>query len=97
MKEVSLNELDCWRVEKRIYQLIDVRDRQEHLEFNIGGVLVPLPELRQHIVHFEASLPVVVYCKRGIRSQIAIQRLQHWGIKGDFYNLKGGILPLLKT
>lgn len=39
--------------------------------------------------------PVIIYCKVGVRSQIAIQRLQaKYGFK-NLYNLKGGITAYL--
>ena len=42
----------------------------------------------------EQEKPVVIYCKRGIRSQIAIQRLQRKLPNVEFYNLDGGIYNL---
>jgi len=72
-------------------QLIDVREAWEHAEFNIGGELIPLSQITQHINRIEKEKPVVVYCKKGIRSHIAIQRLQHKFPFENLVNLAGGI------
>lgn len=71
-------------------RLIDVREPDEHEEFNIGGQLIPLGEIVQHIEEIEKSKPVILYCRKGIRSQVAIQRLQQKFPFINLYNLIGG-------
>lgn len=71
--------------------LIDVREQTEHQEFNIGGKLIPLGELMLHIDEIPPDQTVVVYCKKGIRSQIAIQRLEEKLGLTNLINLKGGM------
>ena len=65
-------------------QLIDVREKVEHQEFNIGGILIPLSDITKQIDLIEKEKPVVIYCRKGVRSQIAIQRLLQ---KFPFQNL----------
>jgi adenylyltransferase/sulfurtransferase len=72
-------------------ELIDVREHHEHLQFNIGGRLIPLGEIMQRPGEIHSDKRVVVYCKMGIRSQIAIQRLQERFGFTNLINLKGGI------
>lgn len=95
MQHITLTTLKTWQAEKRVFKLIDVREEEEHEAFNIGGQLIPLGTIHRNIAVFDQSIPVVVYCKRGIRSQVAIQRLQLKLKTVAFYNLQGGILPLL--
>lgn len=95
MQNISLNDIDQWQAEQKDFQLIDVREPIENEQFNIGGVLMPLSEIMKHKAMIQAEKPVVFYCKRGIRSQIAIQRLQRHFPEADFYNLEGGIYSLL--
>ncbi|MEM1319063.1 MAG: rhodanese-like domain-containing protein [Bacteroidota bacterium] len=95
MKQLSYNELQAWQASGREHQLIDVRETSEHQHFNIGGELMPLSSLLQHLDRIQPTQPIIVYCKRGIRSQIAIQRLSGRFPTADFYNLQGGILHLL--
>lgn len=75
---------------KKDFQLIDVREPDEHEEFNIGGQLIPLGEISTHISNIEKEKPVVLYCRKGIRSQFAIQKLQDKFPFTNLYNLIGG-------
>ena len=94
MKNIDYQELQDWIKQGKIFQLIDVREQDEHDTFNIGGTLTPL-SIFVKTTELDTSTPLVVYCKRGIRSQIAIQRLTSRFPEADFYNLKNGILDLL--
>jgi rhodanese-related sulfurtransferase len=70
--------------------LIDVREPDEHAEFNIGGQLIPLGEIVQQVEKIATDKPVIIYCRKGIRSQIAIQRLQEKFPFANLINLIGG-------
>lgn len=72
------------------FQLIDVREPEEHEAFNIGGELIPLPFITQHTENIHRDKPVIFYCRKGIRSQIAIQRLQEKYPFTNLINLIGG-------
>ncbi len=72
-------------------QLIDVREEEEHEAFNIGGKLLPLGEIMQMADTIPRKGKVVLYCKRGIRSAIAIQRLQEKFGFTNLINLRGGL------
>lgn len=96
MKNITLIELNTWIAEGKKHQLIDVREEEEHADFNIGGTLIPLSKINRWQPSDNDIQPVVVYCKRGIRSQIAIQRLAQRFPKVDFYNLENGILDLME-
>ena len=72
------------------FQLIDVREPYEHEEFNIGGELIPLNEIAQQPEKIATNKPVIIYCRKGIRSQIAIQRLQEKYPFTNLINLIGG-------
>ncbi len=96
MKNITYTELQAWIAEGKKHQLIDVREADEHAAYNIGGVLIPLSKISRWLPEDETK-PVVVYCKRGIRSQIAIQRLASRFPEVDFYNLENGILALKES
>ena len=95
MKNILLSELNRWLAEGKKIQLIDVREEDEHEAFNIGGALIPLSKINRWQPSESDLSPVVVYCKRGIRSQIAIQRLAPKFPNVAFYNLENGILDLM--
>jgi len=71
-------------------QLIDVREPYEHEDFNIGGELIPLGDIIQNAAKIAADKPVILYCRKGIRSQVAIQRLQEKLPFKNLINLIGG-------
>lgn len=71
--------------------LLDVRSIEEHHNFNLGGVLIPLPELSARIHEIPANKPIVVYCRSGHRSHLAQVLLQQAGYP-DVKNLTGGVL-----
>jgi len=73
------------------FQLIDVREEEEHLEFNIGGQLIPLGQITSSIVKIATNKPVVFYCRIGLRSQFAMQRLMDKFPFTNLINLTGGI------
>lgn len=97
MKNIDYLGLKNWEKEQKDFQLIDVREISEHEDFNIGGLNIPLSEIVREVTQLELSKPIVMYCKRGIRSQIAIQRLQMRFPKTEFYNLEKGIFYLSNT
>lgn len=71
-------------------QLIDVREPDEHEAYNIGGELIPLNEIVKQIDRVSRDKPVILYCRKGIRSAIAIQRLQERFPFNNLVNLIGG-------
>ncbi len=75
---------------KEDFQLIDVREPDEYAEFNIGGQLIPLNAIVQQIEKIDTAKPVIFYCRKGIRSQVAIQRLQEKFPFTNLMNLIGG-------
>lgn len=95
IKEIQSAELRLMIEEGSEYQLIDVRTPEEHDAFNIGGTLISLDELISNFEKIETDKPVVIYCKVGLRSHIAIQRLQEKYNFQNLFNLKGGIMAYL--
>ena len=71
--------------------LLDVREDFEHEFFNIGGIHIPLSEVLNKANQIPGDKPVIVYCRKGVRSQIAIQKLQvRFGLT-NLLNLTGGL------
>lgn len=94
MENISATEL-----KKRIdggenLNIVDVREPHEHEEFNIGGILVPLGEIRAMQVDELEDLKdqeVIVYCRSGGRSGQAAMILETMGFQ-NVKNLTGGML-----
>lgn len=94
MNQLTYKELMKWKANKKSFQLIDVREHDEHEAYNIGGELIPLNLIIKKPELLDFSKPIVIYCKRGMRSQLAIQRLSIRFPQAEFYNLSQGILHL---
>ncbi len=73
--------------------LVDVRQPEEHAEFNIGGTLIPLAELPARLEELEdmKGQEIVVYCRSGMRSKSAQDFLLQMGYP-SVINLTGGML-----
>jgi rhodanese-related sulfurtransferase len=70
--------------------LLDVRDEYEYEISNIGGHLIPLPELPKRYKELNARQEIVALCKMGSRSVKAVEFLQQQGFN-NVRNLSGGI------
>lgn len=91
MKCINTTELSALLKSGADIQLVDVREPAEHHEFNIGGKLIPLSEIMRRMDLVDRHRPVIVYCRKGIRSQFAIQRLQSKEPFTNLVNLTGGL------
>ena len=70
--------------------LLDVREENEFEISNIGGHLIPLPELLERVDELDASREIVALCKMGTRSAKAVQLLNKVGFP-HVRSLTGGI------
>ena len=90
MISITLTELQQKLNASEPLVLIDVREQWERDADNIGGIHIPMGELMEHLDEIPKDIPVIIYCQKGIRSQIAIQRLEEKGFK-NLINLYAGI------
>jgi rhodanese-related sulfurtransferase len=70
--------------------LLDVRDEYEYEISNIGGHLIPLPELQKRLGELDAQQEIVAVCKMGPRGVKAVELLRKNGFE-KVSNLRGGI------
>lgn len=72
------------------FLLLDVRQPEEFASSHLPGAMsVPIGELPDRIEELSRHLPVLVYCRFGLRSRAAAGMLQGAGF-GDVYTLEGG-------
>lgn len=74
--------------------IIDVRDEWEFDEFNIGGLNIPLPDIRTRKAELLPYQTLIVICTNGVRSRVAAKDLLR---QAEFqtktiYHLHGGII-----
>jgi rhodanese-related sulfurtransferase len=92
---VSVPEIQAEELKSRLDQgeklfLLDVRDEYEYEISNIGGHLIPLPELPKRLRELNAKQEIVAVCKMGPRGVKAVEILQRNGFR-RVSNLRGGI------
>lgn len=92
VKEISVQALQHLKENGQPFQLIDVREPYEYAIAEMGGKLIPLGHLEQHINEIDSDKQVVVHCRSGVRSANAIRLLEKKYGFTNLYNLKGGIL-----
>jgi sulfur-carrier protein adenylyltransferase/sulfurtransferase len=89
-QSMTVEELRRWRREGKPHLLLDVREPSEHAVNRIdGALLIPLRQLPTKLGTIPRDQPVVVHCKSGGRSAIAVAILKVAGY--DAHNLSGGI------
>ena len=90
MNQVTPTELKKWLASDKDFLLIDIREDWERELYNIGGTHIPLGELIARMNEIPKDKEVVLYCEKGIRSVLAIQRLETSGFH-NLINLAGGM------
>jgi len=88
--EITADELKAWQQSGRPLQLLDVREPHEHARRSIGGRLIPLGQLAGQLAELQPSVPVVVHCASGVRSQKAALLLLAHGFT-EVYSLRAGL------
>lgn len=77
--------------------LLDVREPIEFHTFNIGGINIPLLQLKESVssLNLNKNEEIIVMCKVGLRSATAQSILQEMGYT-RVKNLEGGLLAVRK-
>lgn len=96
MKEVTVQELKSMRDSNADFQLIDVREEHEYDIANIGGELIPMGTIMEHVDRISKDKKVIIHCRSGARSASVVQLLESSQRLTNLYNLKGGILAYAK-
>ncbi len=94
MQTITIDELKARLDAGETVNIVDVREPHEHEEFNIGGVLVPLGQVRDMQVDELETFKdqeLIVYCRSGNRSGQACMVLDSLGFENT-KNLVGGML-----
>jgi rhodanese-related sulfurtransferase len=91
MQQLDIKDLPLFLKKNPTAVLIDVRENVERAQHHIGGIHIPLPEIVVRRQELPLNQPLIFYCKKGVRSQIAIQKLQAYLPNNLLYNLTGGI------
>ena len=94
MQNITIQELKARIKADEQLNLIDVRQPEEHAEFNIGGLLLPLGNIvAMQIDEIEdlKNQEVICYCRAGSRSMQACMMLESFGFT-NVKSLSGGMM-----
>jgi rhodanese-related sulfurtransferase len=94
MQPISVEELKARIDAGESIHLLDVREPGEHEDFNIGGTLLPLGQIRNmqtEDIDDWKDAEVICYCRSGNRSGQACMILESAGFT-DVKNLTGGLM-----
>lgn len=94
MENITAEEVKQRLDKGETLHLVDVREPHENAEFNIGGTLLPLGDIRAmqtDIIEHLKDEEVIVYCKSGNRSGQAAMLLETYGFQ-NVKNLTGGMM-----
>lgn len=94
MNNISVQELHDLRKSNPAIHILDVRESEEHAEYNIGGILLPLSKISQFDYDLIEGLQdeaIYVICRSGKRSLQACMLLEQAGFS-QLHNVAGGIL-----
>ncbi|RYF72397.1 MAG: rhodanese-like domain-containing protein [Cytophagaceae bacterium] len=91
--DISLDELEELRQQPAAV-VVDVRDDWEFDEFSLGGVNIPLADIRTRRAELLNFDPIIVLCTNGVRSRVAAKDLlrQPEFAQKTIYHLHGGIV-----
>lgn len=94
MQPISVEELKARIDAGESLHLVDVREPGEHEDFNIGGILLPLGDIRNfqtESIDDWKDQEVICYCRSGNRSGQACMILESAGFT-NVMNLTGGMM-----
>jgi len=92
IKEITVEELKAKIDNKEDFQLIDVREPFEYETSNLNGENIPLGGILIEADRIATDKPVIMQCRSGKRSAMAVMQLEQQLGLTNLYNLKGGIL-----
>lgn len=93
MQDISVEELKLRLDNQEQLNIIDVREKWEFDEFNIGAKLIPLGELQTALGDLEdlKDEEIIIHCKSGGRSGAAKEFMVRQGF-ANVRNLLGGMM-----
>ena len=91
--DITLPDVDALRQQPDAV-VVDVRDEWEFDEFNIGGLNIPLPDIRARKAELLPYQSLIVICTNGVRSRVAAKDFLRQPELQDktIYHLHGGLV-----
>ena len=90
IKEISAIELKRKSKAGEKFQLFDLRETYEREQVILNSENISFEEILKNPEKIKIDIPVIMYCKQGNRSKVAIKNLQEQYGFNNLYNLTGG-------
>ena len=98
IKSISCETLLEMLADKTSFQLIDVREPGELPHQNDWTDLkIPLHTISDNLELLAEDKPVILFCRSGIRSKKAIEKIVQIKTMDNLYSLEGGIMSLISV
>lgn len=98
IQQIDPIEVKRWLAEGRKFNLLDVREQSERAIARLPATHeIPMKECVDRMSDLDPTVPTVVFCKGGGRSQMVCQWLKSAGFQGELYNMRGGCLAWSDT
>lgn len=92
MQTITVEELKALKDQGAEFTLIDVREEHEYEDANLGGILIPMGSVLDHLDQIPREGNVIMQCRSGGRSGNVIKMLEQREGYTNLKNLEGGIL-----
>jgi len=89
--DVTAEQLARLRDSGEDFVLLDVREPSEYETVHIGGKLMPLATLAEHLDELDRGSHIIAHCRSGHRSAKAVALLREAGFE-DAWSLNGGLM-----
>lgn len=89
MQEINIEEL---KKSFKDSEIVDVREKEEFVDFNVGGRNIPAHEINHFISELRLENKLVVICSNGMRSSIVARVLQKKLPTTPVFHLTKGII-----
>ncbi|MCP9764526.1 rhodanese-like domain-containing protein [Lacihabitans soyangensis] len=85
--EIGLSEIQ--KIPNSI--IIDIREKEEYLEQNIGGINIPAHEITTRLIEISNKENLIIVCSNGLRSSIMARVIHKKIPTANVYHLSEGI------
>jgi rhodanese-related sulfurtransferase len=93
---ISIKDLKQ-NLKRNIYELIDVRNDEERVQFNIGGQHIPITNLKENSLTLSNNKATVFYCASGKRSAEAVKQIKKKDANANVFSLEGGMKAWMES
>lgn len=87
----EIDKVELVELLKTNTSIVDIREKEEFIDFNIGGINIPAHEITTRIAEIDSFENLVIVCSNGIRSSIMARVIHKKIPSANIYHLTEGI------